>query len=87
MLILSVNHLKHFVQLTKLVRVLERFGDIVTNKFSLDLLGIDRNEFNVCIAVEIIKKVLFKNDDISSKELSNVIAIANRSVKANTKLN
>ena len=54
----------------------------MTNGFSLDLPNVDSNQFYVCIAVEIIKKILFKSNSISSKELNNVIAIANRSVKA-----
>lgn len=43
-------------------------------------------KFNVGIAVELIKKFLYRNNEISSKELDNVISVANRSVKLNTKI-
>ena len=43
-------------------------------------------KFNVGIAVELIKKFLYRNSEISSKELDNVISVANRSVKLNTKI-
>lgn len=40
-------------------------------------------KFNVGIAVELIKKFLYRSNEISSKELGNVISVANRSVKSN----
>lgn len=43
-------------------------------------------KFNVGIAVELIKKFLYRNNEISSKELDNVISVANRSVKLSTKI-
>lgn len=51
------------------------------NSFNLDIFNVNSDKFKMCIAVEIIKKVLFKNNSISSKELNNLIAVANRSVK------
>lgn len=43
-------------------------------------------EFNLGIAVELIKKVLYKENKINSQELKNVIDIACGSVRNKSKL-
>ncbi len=43
-------------------------------------------QLNLGIAVELIKKILYKNDQLSTKELNKVIDIACRSVKGKEKL-
>ena len=44
-------------------------------------------KFNVGIALELIKKILYKNNDISSKELRSMINIANKITNDNGKYN
>lgn len=58
----------------------------MTNEFSLEIPNVASEDLKVRIAVEIIKKVLFKENSISSKELSSIVAIANRSVVLKTKM-
>lgn len=57
----------------------------MTNEFSLEIPNVASEDLKVRIAVEIIKKVLFKSNSISSKELASIAAI-NRSVCLKTKI-
>lgn len=58
----------------------------MTNEFSLEIPNVASEDLKVRIAVEIIKKVLFKSNSISSKELASIAAMANRSVCLKTKI-
>lgn len=44
-------------------------------------------KFNIGIALELIKKILYKNNDISLNELRSMINIANNLTNGNAKYN
>lgn len=53
----------------------------MSKKLNLNLSESEKHNLNVSFAVEIIRKLLFETETISSKEFQNVVKIANRSVK------
>lgn len=45
-----------------------------------------QEKLNLAIAIEVIKKYLYKTNKITKEELNNIIKVANRSVKNNLKI-
>lgn len=53
----------------------------MAGKLNLNLSKSKKHNLHVSFAVEIIRKLLFDSESISSKEFQNVVKAANRSVK------
>ena len=55
--------------------------DKMNKKIDFELNNEQQKKINVLVAVELIKKILYKEDKISKEEFNNVVKNANRSVK------
>ena len=53
----------------------------MNKKIDFELNNEQQKKINVLVAVELIKKILYKEDKISKEEFNNVVKNANRSVK------